>query len=181
MKTMRILQKARCLRELAEGFDLHGLYFQHVALCRRRAWLHLIGATHAGRDVRVRRGLALHKTEKHPDDVPKGLGIVPDAIDFERRVVIEKKGGAGARDAVSRQALFYAAFMTAATGELWRAEVQVYGSRKKTTYDLTESMLDQLIHDAQDSRDLMDGQPPPAHRIPLCNACSCNMLCWDEE
>ncbi len=54
-----------------------------------------------------------------------GLGIAPDAIDFERRTVIEKKGSAGAPDAVSRQALFYAAFMTAATGEVWRAEVQI--------------------------------------------------------
>ena len=41
---MRILQKARCLRELAKAIGLHGLYFQHVALCRRRAWLHLMGA-----------------------------------------------------------------------------------------------------------------------------------------
>ena len=94
MKTMRILQKARCLRELAEETGLHGLYFQHVALCRRRAWLHLVGATHAGRDMRVRRGLSLHQTEKRPDDVPKGLGIAPDAIDFERRIVIERKGSA---------------------------------------------------------------------------------------
>ena len=181
MKTMRILEKARCLRELVEESGLHGLYFQHVALCRRRAWLHLMGATHAVRDARVRRGLALHQTEKRPDNVPKGLGIAPDGIDFERRIVMERKGGAGAREAVARQALFYAAFMTAATGELWRAEVQVYGSRKKMTYDLTESMLDQLIRDAQDSRTLMDGGPPPARHIPLCNACSCNMLCWDEE
>ena len=181
MKTMRILEKARCLRELAEEFDLHGLYFQHVALCRRRAWLHLMGATHAVLNVRVRRGLALHHTEKLPTNVPRGLGIFPDAIDFERRVVIEKKGGPGARDAVSRQALFYAAFMTGATGDLWRAEVRVYGSRKKTIYELTDKVLDQLICDARDSRALMDGAPPPARRIPLCNACSCNMLCWDEE
>ena len=181
MKILRILQKAQCLRELAEEIGLHGLYFQHVALCHRRAWLHLVGATHAMRDARVRRGLALHQTEKQPADVPKGLGIAPDGIDFARRIVMERKGGAGAREAVTRQALFYAAFMTAATGELWRAEVQVYGSRKKTTYDLTESMLDQLIRDAQNSRSLMDGTPPPARRIPLCNACSCNMLCWDEE
>ena len=181
MKTMRILQKARCLRELAEDTGLHGLYFQHITLCRRRAWLHLIGATHAGRDMRVRRGLSLHQTEKRPSDVPKGLGIAPDAIDFERRIVIEKKGSGGARDAVSRQVLFYAAFMTAATGELWSAEVQVYGSRKKTTYDLTENVLDQLIRDAQDGRVLIGGPPPSAHRIPLCNACSCNLLCWDEE
>ncbi len=181
MKITRILQKSRCLRELAEETGLHGLYFQHVALCRRRAWLHLIGATHAGRDVRVRRGLSLHQTEKRPDDVPKGLGIVPDAIDFKRRIVIERKGSGGARDAVSRQVLFYAAFMTAATGELWGAEVQVYGSRKKTAYDLTESVLDQLILDAQEGRALIDGSPPSAHRIPLCNACSCNLLCWDEQ
>ncbi len=181
MKTMKILQKARFLRELIEEFNLHGLYFQHVALCRRRAWLHLMGATHAVRDARVRRGLAIHQTEKRPDNAPRGLGIAPDAIDFKRRIVIERKGGGGARDAVSRQALFYAAFMTGATGELWRAEVQVYGSRKNTNCELTEEVLDQLIRDARDSRELKDGPPPPARRIPLCNACSCNTLCWDEE
>ena len=178
---MRILQKARCLRELAEERGLHGLYFQHIALCRRRAWLHLMGATHAARNSRVQRGLALHQTEKRPDQAPRGLGIAPDAIDFKRRVVIERKGTAGARDAVSRQALFYAAFMTGASRDLWTAEVHVYGSRKKVTYRLTEEVLDQLIRDARDSHELMTEPAPPAHRIPLCNNCSCNVLCWDEE
>ena len=177
---MKILQKARYLRELVEEYGLHGLYFQHIVLCRRRTWLHLMGATHAVQHARVRRGLALHQTEKRPGEAPRGLGIAPDAIDFKRRIVIERKGGAGARDAVSRQALFYAAFMTAASGELWRAEVQIYGSRKKMTYDLNETVLDQLIRDARDGCALMDEPPPPAHRIPLCNACSCNLLCWDE-
>ena len=149
MKTMRILEKARCLRELAEEHGLHGLYFQHVVLCRRRAWLHMMGVTHAAHHARVQRGLALHQTEKRPGEAPKGLGIVPDAIDFERRVVIERKGSAGARDAVSRQALFYAAFMTGATGELWQAEIQVYGSRTRTSCQLTEDVLDQLIRDAR--------------------------------
>ena len=181
MKTMRILEKARCLRELTEKYGLHGLYFQHAALCRRRAWLHLMGATHAVRHARVQRGLALHEVEKRPGEAPKGLGIAPDAIDFERRVVIERKGGAGARDAVSRQALFYAAFMTGATGELWRAEVHVYGSRKKTSYEITDDVLDRLVRDARNSRALMAGPPPSAQRIPLCDACSCNPLCWDEE
>ena len=181
MKTLRILQKARCLRELAEEYGLHGLYFQHVALCRRRAWLHLMGATHAVRHARVQRGLALHQTEKRSTDVPRGLGIAPDAIDFEQRIVIERKGSAGARDAVSQQALFYAAFMMGATGDLWRAEVQVYGSRKKKIYDVTDTVLDRLLRDARDSRELLDGPPPPAFRIPLCNACSCKPLCWDEK
>ena len=181
MRTLKILEKARCLRELAEEYGLHGLYFQHVALCRRRAWLHLMGATHAVRHARVRRGLALHQTERRPGEVPKGLGIAPDAIDFERRVVIERKGSAGARNAVSRQALFYAAFMTGATGEPWRAEVQVYGSRKARRLPLTEEVLDQLVQDARDSVKLMKGPPPPARRITLCDTCSCNALCWDEE
>ena len=181
MKTTRILQKARCLRELAEEHGLHGLYFQHVSLCRRRAWLHLMGATHAVHHARVQRGLALHQTEKRPGEAPAGLGIAPDAIDFEKRVVIERKGSAGARDAVSRQALFYAAFMTGATGEPWRAEVHVYGSRKKIRYDITEDVLDQLIRDARESAELATGPPPGARRIRLCDACSCSPLCWDEE
>ena len=176
-----LLDKARCLRELVERHGLHGLYFQHIALCRRRAWLHLMGATHAVWNSRVQRGLALHQIEKRPDAPPKGLGIAPDAIDFERRVVIERKGSAGARDAVSRQALFYAGFMTGATGEPWSAEVQVYGSRKATSYEITEEVLDRLIRDARESPDLAAGPPPPARRIRLCDACSCNSLCWDEE
>lgn len=178
---MRIMQKARCLRELAEEYDLHGLYFQHVALCRRRAWLHLAGATHAVHHPRVRRGLALHETEKRPDEVPQGLGIAPDAIDFRRRVVIERKGSARAREAVSRQALFYAAYMTGATGDPWSAEVHVYGSRKKIRYDVTEEVLDELIRDARESRDLGAGPPPEARRIRLCDSCSCSPLCWDGE
>ena len=176
-----LLQKARYLRDLAEEYGLHGLYFQHMALCRRRAWLHLMGATHAVRNSRVQRGLALHETEKRPGQAPKGLGIAPDGIDFERRVVIERKGTAGAPDAVSRQALFYAAFMTGATGEPWSAEVHVYGSRKTTTYNVTEEVLDQLIRAAIESPELAAGAAPAAKRIRLCNACSCNAICWEDE
>ena len=179
MKTTKILKKAQCLRELAEEFGLHGLYFQHAALCRRRAWLHLAGATHALHNTRVLRGLALHETEKKPDSVPKGLGIWPDAIDFRRRVVIERKGSDRGKEAVARQVLFYAAFMTGATGELWQAEVHVYGSHKKTEYDLTESVLDELIRDARDAKELAQGAAPAARRIPLCHTCSCNVLCWE--
>ena len=47
-----------------------------------------MGATHAVHHARVQRGLALHQTEKRTDNVPRGLGIVPDAIDFERRVAL---------------------------------------------------------------------------------------------
>ncbi len=176
-----ILEKARCLRDLAEDVHLHGLYFQHFVLCRRRAWLHLHGATHAVRNNRVQRGAALHQSAHPGTEVPLGLGIYPDGIDFNRRVVIERKGSAGAKEAVARQALFYAAFMTGATGDLWSAEVHVYGARTPTTYVLTEGIVDQLIADARASRALRCGAPPPAERIPLCNSCSCNLLCWEDE
>lgn len=179
MKTL--LEKARVLRDLVEDVGLHGLYFQHVSLCRRRAWLHLCGATHAVYHARVARGLALHQTEKRPGGVPYGLGIMPDAIDFENRVVTEKKGGKGAQDAVAKQALFYAAYMTAATGEQWRAEVQFYGSRQKISLDLTDEALDQLIQDAISARALLKNPAPRARRIPLCASCSCEPVCWDEE
>lgn len=169
------------MRELAERFDLHGLYFQHIALCRRRAWLYLMGATHAVHNARVRRGLALHETDKRRDRVPRGLGIAPDGVDFERRVVMEKKGGGGAREAVRRQALFYATFMSAATGDLWRAEIQVYGSRTIAVHELTEDMLDRLTADAWESVNLREGSCPPARRIPVCRSCSCKDLCWDDE
>ncbi len=179
MKILSVLKKARYLRELAEEYDIHGLYFQHVALCRRRAWLHLMGATHAIFNSKVKKGAALHQTEKRPSETPRGLGIAPDAIDFERRLVIERKGTAGAREAVSRQALFYAAFMTGASGELWQAEVQVYGSREKRRYKLTEDVVDELIRDAHESGQIMTATAPLAKKIPLCESCSCNPLCWE--
>lgn len=176
---MKTLQKARYLRELSEELDLHGLYFQHVALCRRRAWLHLMGATHAIHNARVRRGQALHEIERKADRAPSGLGISPDGIDFERCVVIERKGGGGAREAVARQALFYAAFMSAASGVLWSAEIHVYGTRRKTTLQLDEAVLDRLIADAQYAAVLRESPCPVAEHIPLCTTCSCNGLCWD--
>lgn len=175
---MGILSKAETLREISEELDLHGLYFQHAALCRRRAWLHLAGATHVVRNARARRGLALHETETRQGEVPRGLGIAPDAIDFGRRLVIERKGGPGAREAVARQALFYAAYMTAATGERWRAEVQVYGTRARTVYPLTEEVLDRLLADARLARELLAEEAPEARRISLCPQCSCHELCW---
>ena len=174
-----MIEKAQHLRELAEKFNLHGLYFQHVALCSRRAWLHLHGATHAIRNKRVRRGHALHQCERRPNNVPMGLGIFPDSIDFNRRVVTEKKGGKGAPNAVARQALFYAAYMTATTGKFWKSEVQVYGTRRHLEYELSEAILDELIGDAQYSVTLRNGAAPKAVRIPLCKSCSCNQLCWE--
>ena len=169
------------MRDQVEELGLHGLYFQHIVLCRRRAWLHLVGATHAIRNPLVQRGHALHNIDKRPDCVPPGLGISPDAIDFDRRVVIERKGSSGAQRAVSRQALFYAAYMTAASGEIWTAEVHVYGTNQKKRLEISEKVLDELIEYTQLARKLLEGSAPTAYHIPLCKKCSCQPICWDEE
>lgn len=178
---MKILAKARFLRDQVEELDIHGLYFQHIILCRRRAWLHMIGATHAIRNPLVQRGHALHHIDKRPDRVPFGLGISPDAIDFDRRVVIERKGGSGAQHAVSRQALFYAAYMTAASGEIWSAEVHIYGTNQKISWEISNQVLDELIGYAGQAKDLLSGPAPEAFRLSLCDKCSCRPICWDEE
>ncbi len=178
---MKILSKARFLRDQVEELGLHGLYFQHIVLCRRRAWLHLIGATHAIRNYLVQKGHALHNIDKRPNRVPSGLGIAPDAIDFDRRVVIERKGSFGAQHAVSRQALFYAAFMTAASGEIWSAEVHVYGTNQKKRWDISDEVIDELLEYTRQARDLLTEPAPEAYRIPLCQKCSCQRVCWDEE
>ena len=57
----------------------------------------------------------------------------------------------------------------------------MYGSRKTSTYDVTEEVLDQLIRDARESHDLATRPAPEAQRIRLCDACSCYPLCWDQE
>ena len=46
---------------------------------------------------------------------------------------------------------------------------------------VTDEVLDVLVHDARESVHLAAGPPPDAQRIPLCDTCSCNPLCWDEE
>lgn len=42
---------------IVEAEGLHGLAFQHLALCRRRAWLHLNRIDYAHLDRRRRSGL----------------------------------------------------------------------------------------------------------------------------
>lgn len=178
MKTIQKLTQE--FRNLVEDSGLHGLYFQHIVLCRRRAWLHLMCATHVNRSPRARRELALHQVDKRSNNLAWGLGIAPDDLDFSRCVVIEKKGGDGAQEAVSKQALFYAAIMSAATGTLWKAEISIYGKRNKLVYELTRKRLLELIQDARESKILIENPCPNAKRIPLCSSCSCKLLCWNE-
>jgi hypothetical protein len=106
--------RLRHFAAIVEAEGLHGLAFQHLALCRRRAWLHLNRIDYAHLDRRMALGTVAHVLHRTRDRSVEGLmGLVPDRIDWSRRRVHEAKGGAGAKDAVSLQTAFYALLLMA--------------------------------------------------------------------
>lgn len=116
--------------KVVEDNELHGLVFQHLALCRRRAWLHIQRIDYAHLEARMALGTVAHEISRPRDSSVAGLmGIAPDRIDWTSAIVVEAKNGAGAADAVGLQTLFYALLLTAATGRAWRAENDILSSR----------------------------------------------------
>ncbi|WP_006788292.1 Dna2/Cas4 domain-containing protein [Thiorhodospira sibirica] len=92
-----------------ERLDLHGLHFQHVALCERRAWMYLHHINFAQWHERVAVGTIKHLNSYQRDVSIRGLqGLAPDRIDWEQCIVYENKGSGGAKEAVDDQIAFYA-------------------------------------------------------------------------
>ena len=164
---------------LVEKHDLQGLLFQHVALCRRRAWFHVNRIDYSHLDARMTRGSVSHSLSKSRDSSVTGLmGIAPDRIDWKRREVIEAKGSAGARRAVSLQTAFYAMMLMAATRKRWSAANEIIGSRKRIPVPLGIDVLREMTAMAQDlARLKSEVSPPGAEKIGLCSSCSYRYLC----
>lgn len=164
---------------IVEGANLHALPFQHLALCVRRAWFHLKRIDYAHLDQRMQRGIVAHETSKPRDTSVEGLmGLAPDRIDWDNRIVFEAKGGAGAKDAVSRQTAFYALMLWRATGHPWTAATHIVASKRTRDVPLTEEFLVQLLDDARRLAALSGRETPPeADRKPICAACSYRFLC----
>ena len=100
--------------ELVERHGLHGLVFQHLSLCERRAWLHLHRIDYSHLEERMTLGTVAHDLAKPRDSSVEGLmGLAPDRIDWVKHCVIEAKHGAGAKDAVGMQTAFYALLLSA--------------------------------------------------------------------
>lgn len=175
----RIVGLARTFREIVERADLHGLLFQHLELCERRAWFHLNRINYAHLEERMSLGTVSHELHKTRDRSVEGLiGIAPDRIDWGARRVIEAKGTAGAREAVSRQTRFYALMLSAATGEIWFAGNEIIGKKKMLEVSLTVKDAEGMVLAAGKLEDL-SGQdaPPVASRKPICASCSYRFLC----
>jgi CRISPR-associated exonuclease Cas4 len=165
--------------DIAEREDLHGLAFQHLALCERRAWLHLHRIDYAHLDEGMARGTALHDVHRPRDHSVDGLmGLSPDRIDWNNRVVFEAKGGAGAAGAVSRQTAFYALILWAREGRPWSAVTNILAAKRKRRVEIDSSLIQAMLADANHLAKLRRCEnPPQASRKKICLACSYRFLC----
>lgn len=165
--------------QIVEDMGLHGLAFQHLALCARRAWLHLSRIDYAHLDRRMTLGTISHDLHRTRDRSTTGLmGLAPDRIDWTRRRVHEAKGGAGAKDAVSLQTAFYALMLMAASGEAWEAATDILPERRSRAVSLDGALLGRMLEMAERLAVLREREDPPeAACKPICRTCSYRMLC----
>ena len=171
-------RQAEEFARLCDLHDLHGLVFQHHAICRRRAWLHLNRVDYAHLEERMALGTLAHATSKVRDRSVEGLmGLAPDRIDWEKRIVVEAKGKGGAADAVSRQAVYYALMLSARTGEAWRPAVEVISERRTREVEADDGLVAEMLAAAQDLASLADAPCPEGIDAPICRTCSYARLC----
>ncbi len=162
--------------------ELHGLHFQHIELCERRAWMYLHKINFAQWHERVATGTAKHETSYSRDYSTEGLfGLAPDRIDWENGVVYENKGTAGAKEASNNQTAFYAVMLAIATGKEWRAVTHVLSTRKRREVVLDAARLQSLWEAAGRLEELAGQREVPAGAaIPLCGTCSLERFCGFE-
>ncbi len=165
--------------ERVERLNLHGLHFQHIALCERRAWMYLHKVNFAQWYTRVQTGTALHETSYQRDHSVRGLmGLAPDRIDWDNYIVYENKGSGGAVEASSNQTAFYALMLSISTGKIWQAYTHVLSSRRKRTVLLNADRLTKLWQASAQLEQLSTQESVPAAKlIPLCASCSLALFC----
>lgn len=162
-----------------ERVQLHGLHFQHVTLCERRAWMYLHRINFAQWYQRVELGNARHSTSYARDHSVEGLmGLAPDRIDWDLRIVYENKGTSGAVEAADNQTGFYALMLSIATGFRWKGITHVLSTRRRREVELDSARL-QRLWDASERLESLAAMDhvPPAKRIRLCPTCSVSAFC----
>lgn len=179
MKMIFQWPRAAAFGERVERLNLHGLHFQHVGLCERRAWMYLHGVNFAHWNARVQIGTARHSTSHLRDHSVAGLfGLAPDRVDWAARIVYESKGTAGAVEAVSDQTAFYAVMLSIASGETWRAAITILSNRRQREVPLTPEQLERLWQASEKLQTLaVQTKAPKVKRIGLCESCSLAAFC----
>ncbi|MGL4187243.1 MAG: Dna2/Cas4 domain-containing protein [Thiotrichaceae bacterium] len=170
---------AAAFLERVERLNLHGLHFQHIELCERRAWMYLHKINFAQWYSRVQSGTALHETSYQRDHSVRGLmGLAPDRIDWAQQIVYENKGTAGAVEASSNQTAFYALMLSISTGKCWQAYTHVLSSKRKREVVLDAARLSKLWEASLRLEQLsQQADVPKVAKIPLCASCSLAIFC----
>lgn len=165
--------------ELVEHHGLHGLVFQHLSLCERRAWLHLHRIDYSHLEEQMKLGAVAHDLAKPRDSSVEGLmGLAPDRIDWAERCVIEAKHKAGAKDAVAMQTAFYALLLSGATGQPWRAANDILSQKRRRQVKIDDDTVNQMLALAQRAAELLQRDTAPdVERKPICASCSYRFLC----
>jgi len=171
--------KSTQFQQRIEQFNLHGLHFQHITLCERRAWMYLHKINFAQWYSRVATGTAKHRSSYQRDHSVRGLlGLAPDRIDWQKYIIYENKGTGGAVEASNNQTAFYAIILSIATQKQWRAFVHVLSSRRKREVSLNHDRLDDLWQASIRLEQLAKQKNVPyAEKIPLCKKCSFAIFC----
>ncbi len=174
--------QAAAFYDRVDRLGLHGLHFQHVALCDRRAWLFLHNVNFAQWYGRVQIGTARHSTSYARDRSTDGLfGLSPDRIDWENFVIYENKGTSGAKVASDNQTAFYAVMLSIATGCDWKAVTHVLSSRRRREVLINEKRLESLWKASERLESLSERDAiPNSPRIPLCAKCSAASFCGND-
>lgn len=168
--------------KICESRNLHGLDFQHAALCETRAWLHLRRISTAMLDERARLGAALHREREGRDASVSGLlGISPDSADWDRLVVEERKGKFSRDAGSSAQTEFYGWMLSFASGRKWTAVERGISDKKSEELPLDPESLSRLLILAKRLDELAEmGAPPPQSKKGICEKCSFRWLCWGD-
>lgn len=85
-------KRSAAFSERVDRLELHGLHFQHINLCERRAWMYLHRINFAQWNAQVATGAAHQVTHYRRDRSTIGLfGLAPDRVDWENAIVSKTK------------------------------------------------------------------------------------------
>lgn len=162
-----------------DRLGLHGLHFQHVTLCERRAWMYFNNINFAQWYDRVQLGTAKHNTSYSRDKSVNGLmGLSPDRIDWKEHIIYENKGTAGAAEASDNQTAFYAVMLSITTGKEWRAFISILSNRRNREVKIDSDRLERLVWASERLENLSKiNTVPIVPAIPLCSKCSLANFC----
>ena len=171
------------LVEKAEMLGVHGLLFQHVALCPTRVWLHhrRVVCSHLNRFMQ--RGIWWERIS-YPDmrDLACGLGVRPDQVDWKARTVSEVKSSKKPDQAARLQLLYYMAVLEAATGQTWTGLLRLPSSRRVVRVELDATGQEELRAALDQIETIIRlATAPRKERKPVCKGCAYRLLCWGES